>query len=167
MNEEIKNQMLLNSDSYEFFLNKTRDAEKMFFKKAEECGKEMERVTNEVKEIGHKPNTPQWNLSISRRINLNIFSNAIDEGEKYKLLAKKFASELNMMIDLSSNLLDEDLKFDNPQDREGFLETYETTVNSAILMQERVNKLIDMELKMIRKIKEATENGKWEDESYD
>ena len=46
--------MLLNSESYEFFLMKTREKEKEYFAKAELCGKQMERVTEEVEEGGSK-----------------------------------------------------------------------------------------------------------------
>ena len=163
MNEEIKNQMLLNSESYEFFLMKTREKEKDFFAKAELCGKEMERVTEEVEEKGFKPNTAQYDLSVSRRINLNIFSEALEEGEGYMTIAGKFLTELNMMKSLSSNVMDEDLSFEDSIERQEFLENYEDSISNAMKMQEKVTFLIASEMKMLKSICETV--NPTEDES--
>tara|TARA_R100000808_G_C2152123_1_gene161428 strand:+ start:50 stop:538 length:489 start_codon:yes stop_codon:yes gene_type:complete len=162
MNEEIKNQMLLNSESYEFFLMKTREKEKVFFAKAELCGKEMERVTQEVEKKGFKPNTAQYDLSISRRINLNIFSAALSEGKSYMTIAGKFLTELNMMKDLSSNIVDEDLNFEDSLEREEFLESYKDSIDKAINMQEKVTFLISSEMKMLESISKSIDTQKGE-----
>ena len=147
--------MLLNSESYEFFLMKTREKEKEFFDKAELCGKEMERVTIEVEKKGFKTNTPQYDLSIARRINLNIFSEAMSEGERYMTIAGKFITELNMMKELASNVMDEDLSFEDSNERLEFLENYNNSINAAMSMQKKVSLLITNELKMLNAIRDG------------
>jgi len=156
--------MLLNSDSYEFFLKQTRETEKKFFDKAELCGKEMMRVTNELEEIGFKPNTAQYDLSVSRRINLNIFSEAINQGEGFMVMSKKFITELEMMKDLSSNVMDEDLNFEDSVERENFLEMYTESIEKSIGIQTKVMRLILAELKMLNAIRNGVT---LEDESDD
>jgi hypothetical protein len=154
MNEKIKNQMLLNAESYEFFLEKTREIEKQFFSMAASCTTEMERVVDELEELGVKPNTAQYDLSISRRINLNIFSETVNEGQKYLTISKKFIDELEMMKDLAPNILElssDELGIEHTSVEE-FVDDYTDNINKSQDMQRKVDILILNELKMLKNI---------------
>ena len=100
MNEEIKNQMLLNSDSYEFFLKETREAERNFFKHSGKCIKHIQQVSEIAEDEGGVP---------SSRINIKKFKKAREAGEQFLVISKKFVTEMEMMKKLSQNIFDSDL----------------------------------------------------------
>ena len=77
MNEEIKNQMLINSDSYEFFLKQTREAERNFFKHSGKCIKHIQQVSEIAEDEGGLP---------SSRINIKKFKKAREAGEQFLVI---------------------------------------------------------------------------------
>ena len=146
MNDKIKNQMLLNSESYQFFLNETRKAERKFFKYSALCGIEMERVSEDFEEqTANGLFEKDINL---HRINLNIFSEAINQGKKFITSSNKFVTELQMMRKLSVNVMDDALDFGN--DRVDFLEKYIESIDKSIEMQDTVSELISNEIEMLQ-----------------
>ena len=86
MNEEIKNQMLLNSDSYEFFLKQTRAAERNFFEQSEKCIKNIHDVSDDAED----------KASSGSGININKFKKAREAGEQFQTMSKKFMTEMEM-----------------------------------------------------------------------
>ena len=146
MNEEIKKQMLLNSESYQFFLNETRKAEKKFFRYSALCGLEMEKVSNDVEQ---QISNGGEGLDL-RPININIFSEAIIQGKKFITASNNFITELNMMKELSVNIMDDDLGFGN--EKSNFLEEYISSIDKTIQIQYTVLELISNEIEMLQSI---------------
>lgn len=148
MNEEIKNQMLLNSESYQFFLNETRKAEKKFFRYSALCGLEMEKVSDDFEE---QTTNGLFEKDINlRRINLNIFSEAINQGKKFITTSNKFLTELDMMKKLSENIMDDALGFGN--EKAEFLEQYIDSIDKTIEMQHTVAELVSNEIEMLQNV---------------
>ena len=139
MNEEIKSQMLLNSDSYEFFLKETREAERNFFKHSGKCIKHIQQVSEIAEDEGGLP---------SSRINIKKFKKAREAGEQFLVISKKFVTEMEMMKKLSQNIFDSDL--DVPEaERFELFENYNASVDKSIELQKKVTKLIMMEMKTL------------------
>jgi len=149
MNEEIKNQMLLNSDSYEFFLKETREAERNFFKHSEKCIKHIHEASEIAEDKGE--------VFDSSRINIKKFKKAREAGEQFLVLSKKFVSEMEMMKKLSQNVLDDDLEMPEAERFELF-ENYNESVDKSIELQKRVTKLIMMEMKTLHKFETGEHN---------
>jgi len=138
--------MLLNSESYQFFLNETRKAEKKFFRYSALCGLEMEKVSNDVEQ---QISNGGEGLDL-RPININIFSEAIIQGKKFITASNKFITELNMMKELSVNIMDDDLGFGN--EKSNFLEEYISSIDKTIQIQYTVLELISNEIEMLQSI---------------
>ena len=140
MNEEIKNQMLLNSDSYEFFLKQTREAERNFFSHSEKCIKHIHQVSEVAEDMGE--------VFDSGRINIKKFKKAREAGEQFLVMSKKFITEMEMMKKLSQNVFDSDLDIPEAERFELF-ENYNASVDKSIELQKKVTKLIMMEIKTL------------------
>ena len=148
MNEEIKNQMLLNSDSYEFFLKQTREAERNFFKHSENCIKHIHQVSEIAEDEGGLP---------SGRINIKKFKKAREAGEQFLVMSKKFITEMEMMKKLSQNVFDSDL--DIPEgERFELFENYNESIDKSIDLQKKVTELIMMEMKTLHKFETGEHN---------
>jgi hypothetical protein len=160
MNEEIKKQMLLNSESYQFFLNETRKAEKKFFRYSALCGLEMEKVSNDVEQ---QISNGGEGLNL-RGINLNIFSEAINQGKRFITTSNKFLTELKMMKKLSVNIMDDDLGFGN--DKDDFMEEYIGSIDKTVEMQYSVSNLILNEIEVLQSVidNQLPENDSDEDD---
>ena len=157
MNEEIKNQMLLNSDSYEFFLKETRRAEKNFFRYSVLCIKEIEKANDEFEETDDD--------SCYRRINLNKFKEAKKAGEQFLTISNKFITEMEMMKKFAGNIFDPDLEIEEAE-RFELHENYLESVDKSIDLQNRVTEMIVMEMDGM---KDYLENGRHDygDEDYE
>ena len=155
MNEEIKNQMLLNSESYEFFLKETREAEKNFFRYSALCIKEIERANDAFEET-------QDELYYSR-INIKKFKAAYDAGKQFLTTSKKFITEMEMMKELAGNIFDPDLNMGEAE-RFKIHESYLETIDKSIDLQNRVTGLIVMEM---NGLKDFQEGKQWEDSDDD
>jgi len=157
MNEEIKKQMLLNSDSYEFFLKQTREAEKNFFQYSALCIKEIERANDAFEETQDE--------SFYRRINIKKFKVANEKGEQFLTISKKFITEMEMMKKLAENIFDPDLNMDESEASE-LHENYLESVNKSIELQNKVTELIVMEMEGLQ---DYLENGRHDygDEDYE
>lgn len=150
MNEKIKNQMLINSDSYEFFLKKTRAAERNFFKHSENCINHINQASEAAEDEGGSPHS---------RINIKNFKKAREAGEQFLVISKKFVAEMEMMKKLSENIFDEDLNMPEMERIELF-ENYNQSISKSIELQKNVTQLIVMEMESF----EAFEKGKHDDE---
>ena len=148
MNEEIKKQMLLNSDSYEFFLKQTREAEKNFFEYSALCIKEISRANDVFEETQDE--------SCYRRININKFTAARKAGEQFLLISQKFITEMEMMKNLAKNIFDPDLNIDEVE-RFELHQNYLESVDKSIDLQNKVSELIVMEMEGLR---DYQENGR-------
>tara|TARA_B100001971_G_C17914309_1_gene394474 strand:- start:194 stop:643 length:450 start_codon:yes stop_codon:yes gene_type:complete len=149
MNEEIKNQMLLNSDSYEFFLKQTREAERNFFHQSEKCIKNIHDVSDDAED----------KASSGSRINIKKFKKAREAGEQFLVMSKKFMTEMEMMKKLSQNIFDSDL--DVPEaERFELFENYNESIDKSIDLQKKVTKLITMEMKTLQ----GFETGEYNEE---
>ena len=155
MNEEIKNQMLLNSNSYEFFLKQTREAEKNFFRYSALCIKEISRANDLFEETGDD--------LYYRRINIKKFKAARDAGEQFLTISKKFITEMEMMKKLSENIFDPDLNMDEAEASE-LHENYVESVDKSIDLQNRVTELIVMEMDGLKDYQENGRHDYGEDE---
>jgi hypothetical protein len=149
MNEETKNQMLINSDSYEFFLKQTREAERNFFSHSEKCIKHIHQVSDVLEAAGE--------VFDSGRINIKKFKKAREAGEQFLVMSKKFITEMKMMKKLSQNVFDSDLDIPEAERFELF-ENYNASVDKSIELQEKVTKLIMMEMKTLRGFEEGEYN---------
>jgi hypothetical protein len=151
MNEETKNQMLINSDSYEFFLKETRAAERNFFKHSEKCIKHIHQVSDVSEAAGE--------VFDSGRINIKKFKKAREAGEQFLVISKKFVTEMEMMKELSQNIFDSDL--DVPEaERFELFENYNESIDKSIDLQKKVTELITMEMKTLQ----GFETGEYNEE---
>ena len=157
MNEEIKKQMILNSDSYEFFLKQTREAEKNFFRCSVLCIKEIEKANDEFEETDDD--------SCYRRINLNKFKKAEEAGEQFLTMSNKFITEMEMMKTLAGNIFDPDLDIGEAE-RFELHENYLESIDKSISLQSKVVDMIVMEMEGL---KDYQENGRhnYGDEDYE
>ena len=157
MNEEIKNQMLLNSDSYEFFLKQTREAEKSFFHYSALCIKEISKANDMFEETQDE--------SCYRRININKFKAAHAAGQQFITISNKFITEMEMMKKFAGNIFDPDLDI-GEADRFELHENYLESIDKSIDLQTRVTELIVMEMDGL---KDYEENGRHDygDEDYE
>jgi len=131
--------MLLNSDSYEFFLKQTREAERNFFHQSEKCIKNLHDVSDDIED---KP-------SGGGRININKFKKAREAGEQFLTISKKFMTEMEMMKNFSENIFDSDL--DIPEiERHELFENYNESIDKSLDLQKQVAELIVMEMKTLR-----------------
>jgi hypothetical protein len=137
MNEEIKKQMILNSDSYEFFLKQAREAEKNFFRYSGLCIKEISNANDMFEETQDE--------SCYRRINIKKFKSARDAGKQFLTISKKFITEMQMMKELSVNIFDPDLNIAEIE-RFELHEKYLESIDKSIDLQNRVTELIVMEM---------------------
>ena len=132
--------MMINSESYEFFLEQTREAEKEFFRHAELCGKEVSKITEAV-ETG--------DVSNLKRINIKKFKEARESGEQFLVISKKFITEMEMMKKLSDNIFDSDLDIKEAERFELF-ENYTASIDKSIFLQKKVMNLITDEMKNLK-----------------
>ena len=138
MNEKMKNQMLLNSDSYEFFLKQTREAERNFFQQSEKCIKNIHDVSDDAED----------KASSGSAININKFKKAREAGEQFLVMSKKFMTEMEMMKKLSQNIFDSDL--DVPEaERFELFENYNESIDKSIDLQKKVTELIMIEMETL------------------
>ena len=149
MNQEIKKQMLLNSDSYEFFLKQTREAERNFFNCSEKCIKNIHDVSDDAED----------KASSEGRINIKKFKKAREAGEQFLTISHKFITEMQMMKKLSKNIFDSDLKMDEGE-RYELHENYNESIDKSVDLQKQVTELIVMEMQSLR----AFEAGEHNDE---
>ena len=154
----MKKQMLLNSDSYDFFLKETRKAEKDFFRYAELCQEEICKITDMLEDTS--------DLSNLRRINIKKFKEAEVAGKKFQTISKKFITEMEMMKDLAGNIFDPDLNIDEAK-RFELHENYLASIDKSISLQDNVAKLISMEMEALKAFETGkhneTDNGDDED----
>jgi len=129
--------MLLNSDSYEFFLKQTREAEKNFFRYSALCIKEISRANDMFEETQDE--------SCYRRINIKKFKVANEKGEQFLIISKKFITEMKMMKELAANIFDPDLNMEEEEASE-LHENYVESIDKSINLQNKVTELIVMEM---------------------
>ena len=148
MNEKIKNQMLLNSDSYEFFLKETRTAERNFFDLSEKCIKHIHMESEMAEAEGRLT---------GGRINIKKFRKAREAGEQFLTISKKFITEMEMMKKLSQNIFDSDL--DMPEsERFELFENYNESIDKSIRLQKKVTELIRMEMNTLHTFETGEHN---------
>ncbi len=163
--------MLLNADSYEFFLKQTREAEKKFFRYSAQCIIEISKISDHNEEMlnplseesisDNLPNLDLSDLNLPRK-NIKKFKDARIAGEQVLSISNKFITEMEMMKDLSENIFDSDLDISETERFELF-ENYSESIDKSILMQRKVIEMIVMEMETLKQF-EADEGGEHNDE---
>ena len=152
--------MLLNSDSYEFFLKQARESEKNFFRYSSLCIKEIERANDAFEETQDD--------SSYRRINIKKFKAADIAGEQFLTISKKFITEMEMMKNLAKNIFDPDIDICEAERMEIF-ENYNESIDKSIQLQTKVTELIVMEMEGLqdylsgRHLEDDCDDDEWQD----
>ena len=167
--------MLLNADSYEFFLKQAREAEKKFFRYSAQCIIEISKISDHNEEMldsfskeSISDNLPDLDLSDLNlpRINIKKFKDARIAGEQVLLISNKFISEMKMMKDLSQNVFDSDLDIPEAERFELF-ENYAESIDKSILMQRKVMEMIGMEMETLKQFEEGEHNDEDDGVNYE
>ena len=138
MNEETKELIKMNCKSFEFYKNEIEELEKQYFDSLDEANKEVD-VVEALMENGD---------SLHHRINFNKLKIAAEKGQKYLSASIKFEKEMKTMIDLSPNLMDEEIEYDGYHSKFLLVSDLTEELEQTIRLQQGIRKTISTQLKM-------------------
>ena len=145
MNEETKELIKMNCKSFEFYKNEIEELEKQYFDSLDEAAKEVDEVEALMdKEIEAEENGD----SLHHRINFNKLKIAADKGQRYLSASIKFEKEMKTMIDLSPNLMDEEIEYDGHHSKFLLVSDLTEELEQTIRLQQGIRKTISTQLKM-------------------
>ena len=135
----------MNCKSFEFYKNEIEELEKQYFDSLDEAAKEVDEVEALMdKEIEAEENGD----SLHHRINFNKLKIAAEKGQKYLNASIKFENEMKTMIDLSPNLMDEEIEYDGYHSKFLLVSDLTEELEQTIRLQQGIRKTISTQLKM-------------------